>query len=333
MTYAQLRVRPQTTLGLRGFLDPARPSHKWCLAATVSLSGFLVGMSQMAVQVALPQIMTGFGLYPDHAQWVITAYTIAGALVVPAVGWLGQRLGNRRLYFLSLLVFLTTSTLCAFAWSGTALITLRILQGLGGGSIAPMTMTFLSGVFPPDQRGRAMGFFGMGQTAGPILGTALGGYLTEYLSWRMVFLINTVPGVLCLVMVLLVLPNLRDEGKPTFDGFGLLSLATMLVSLLVALSQGHREGWDAPFIQRLFVVAGVAFVAFLVRELSSADPLIDLRLYTNRTFAAVSGLMLLFFMAFTGSTFLQVILVQRLLDYTPQRRLGSFSYRALWRWR
>ena len=191
MTHAETRVRPQTTPGLRGLLDPARPSHKWYLAATVSLSGFLVGMSQMAVQVALPQIMTGFGLDLDHAQWVITAYTIAGALVVPAVGWLGQRLGNRRLYFLSLLVFLTTSTLCAFAWSGPALIALRLLQGLGGGSIAPMTMTFLSGVFPPDQRGRAMGFFGMGQTAGPILGTALGGYLTEYLSWRMVFLINT----------------------------------------------------------------------------------------------------------------------------------------------
>jgi DHA2 family multidrug resistance protein len=91
----------------------------------------------------------------------------------------------------------------------------------------------------------------------------------------------------------------------------------MLVSLLVALSQGHREGWDAPFIQRLFIVAGVAFVVFLARELFSADPLIDLRLYSNRTFAAVSGLMLLFFMTFTGSTFLQVILVQRLLDYTP----------------
>jgi MFS family permease len=101
-------------------------------------------MSQMAVQVALPRIMTGFGLDLDHAQWVITAYTIAGALVVPAVGWLGQRLGNRRLYFLSLFVFLTTSTLCAFAWSGPALITLRILQGLGGGSIAPIHYRTLS---------------------------------------------------------------------------------------------------------------------------------------------------------------------------------------------
>ena len=317
MTPHKAQAQPRTMPGLGELLDPARPSHKWWIATTVCLSGFLVCMSQMAVQIALPQIMTGFGLDLDEAQWIVTAYTIAGALVVPTVGWLGQRLGNRTLYLLSLLIFLTTSTLCAFAWSGTSLIAFRILQGLGGGAIAPMTMTFLSGVFPPQQRGRAMGIFGMGQTAGPILGTALGGYLTEYLSWRTVFFVNTAPGVLCLALVLLVLPNVREEGKPGLDVAGLLSLAVMLVSLLVALSQGHREGWDAPRIQHLFVVAGVAFITFLICEVSSATPLVDLRLYTNVTFAAISVIMLLFFMAFTGSTFLQVILVQRLLDYTP----------------
>jgi MFS transporter, DHA2 family, multidrug resistance protein len=236
---------------------------------------------------------------------------------VPAVGWFGQRLGNRTLYLLSLLVFLSSSALCACAWSGTALIVFRTLQGLGGGPIPPMTMTFLSSVFPPEQRGRAMGLFGMGQTAGPILGTVLGGYLTEYLSWRMVFLINIAPGAVCLALVLLVLPHIREAETHALDGAGLLSMSVFLVSLLVALSQGQQEGWDAPVIQRLLVVAGVAFVAFIACELSGATPLIDLRLYTNVTFAAVSAIMLLFFMSFTGSTFLQVLLVQRLLDYTP----------------
>jgi EmrB/QacA subfamily drug resistance transporter len=287
------------------------------MAATVSLSGFLVSMSQMAVQVALPQIMTVFGLNLEHAQWIVTAYTIAGALVVPAVGWLGHRLGNRTLYLLSLLVFLTTSVLCAFAWSGASLIAFRIVQGLGGGPIPPMTMAFLSSVFPPQQRGMAMGLFGLGQTAGPILGAVLGGYLTEYLSWRTIFLINTVPGVLCLVLVRLLVPHVREEGKPALDGVGLLTLGVFLVSLLVALSQGHREGWDAPWIQRLFVVAGVALVAFIACEVYSAAPLVDLQLYTNMTFAAASAVILLFFMSFTGSTFLQVLLVQRVLDYTP----------------
>jgi len=317
MVHVTTMTHPTRMARLSGLLDPARPTHKWCLAATVSLSGFLVSMSQMAVQVALPHLMAALRLDLDHAQWMITAYTIAGALMVPAVGWLGQRLGNRRLYCLSLALFLTASTLCAVAWSGPALMAFRILQGLGGGAIVPMTMTFLSGVFPPEHRGRAMGLFGMGQTAGPIVGTVLGGYLTTYLSWRMVFCLSIAPGVLCLIMGGLVLPHLREEGHTTFDGIGFLSLAIMLVSLLVALSQGHRVGWHTPWIQRLFVVAGVALVLFLARELSSAAPFVDLRLYTNRTFAAASALLVLFFMAFTGSTFLQVLLLQRLLHYTP----------------
>jgi DHA2 family multidrug resistance protein len=307
----------QTTSSLRGLFDPARPSHKWWVAATVSLSGFLVTMSQIAVQVALPQIMTVFGLNLDQAQWIVTAYVIAGAILVPAVGWLGRRLGNRTLYFSSFLIFVITSLLCAFSWSGSSLIAFRILQGLGGGPIPPMTMTFLSSVFPPHQRGMAMGLFGMGQTAGPILGTVLGGYLTEYLSWRMIFFLNTIPGVVCLVLMLLVLPNVREEGRPAFDGIGLLTMGIFLVSLLVALTQGNQEGWDAPFIQRLFIVAGVAFVTFITWELCCKEPLIDLRLYTNVTFTLVSAVILLFFMSFTASTFLQVILVQRLLDYTP----------------
>ena len=302
-----------------GLFDPARPSHRWWVAATVAVSGLLVGMNQTAMQIALPQIMTVFGLNLDQAQWLVIAYVIAGAMLVPAVGWLGNRLGNRTFYLLSLSVFVVGSALCALAWSGPSLITCRVLQGLGGGPIAPMTMMFLSNVFPPAQRGRAMGLFGMGQTAGPILGTVLGGYLTEYLSWRMVFLLNVGPGMVCVVLVLLVLPNVREAVHQAFDLAGLLTLGTCLVSLLVALSWGQQEGWDAPLIQRLLLVAGVAFVAFLACELLIEAPLVDLRLYRNVTFSAVSGVMLLYFMVFTASTFLQVILMQRLLDYTPSQ--------------
>ena len=245
------------------------------------------------------------------------AYVIAGAMLVPAVGWLGNRLGNRTLYLLALAVFVTGSALCALAWSGPSLIAFRMMQGLGGGPIPPMTMLFLSSVFPPAQRGRAMGLFGMGQTAGPILGTVLGGYLTEYLSWRMVFLLNVVPGLVCVVLVLLV-PNVREAAQQAFDLAGLLTLGIGLVSLLVALSWGQQEGWDAPLIQRLLLLAGAAFVAFLACELLTDAPLVDLRLYRNVTFSAVSGVMLLYFMVFTASTF-WVILMQRLLDYTPSQ--------------
>jgi DHA2 family multidrug resistance protein len=248
---------------------------------------------------------------------VVTAYVIAGAVLVPAVGWLGNWLGNRTLYLLGLCVFITNSALCALAWSGPSLITFRILQGLGGGPIPPMTMMFLSNAFPPEQRGMAMGFFGMGQTAGPIIGTVIGGYLTEYLSWRMVFFLNVIPGLVCIVLIFLILPNVREEVQHAFDLAGLLTMGIFLVSLLVALTQGQREGWDAPVIQRLFVVAGVAFVTFIACELLAEHPLVDLRVYANVSFSAASVVILMFFMIFTASTFMQVILMQRLLDYTP----------------
>jgi MFS family permease len=228
---AKLKARPHGS----GILDPAKPSHRWWVAATVMLSSFLVPMSQSAMQVALPQIMTVFGLDLDQAQWIVTAYVIAGAMVVPAIGWLGNWLGNRTFYVLALSFFVTNSALCALAWSGPSLIAFRILQGLGGGPISPMTMMFLSTVFPLEQRGLAMGLFGMGQTAGPILGTVIGGYLTEYLSWRMVCFMNVAPGVLSIALVLLVLPDVRDEVQRALDLAGLFTMGAFLVSLLVAL--------------------------------------------------------------------------------------------------
>ena len=305
--------------GSGGLIRPDSPAYKWWVAFTVTLSCFLVTMSQNAVQVALPPIMTTFGLNLDRAQWVVTGYMIAGAMLVPAVGWLGNRLGNRTLYVLSLLTFLAGSTLCAFAWSGASLIVFRILQGLGGGPIMPMTVTLLAGAFPPEQRGIAVGIMGIGIAFGPGVGPVIGGYLTDYLSWRMVFLVLLAPGLVCVVLTVLVLPNTREAQRRSLDVIGLLAMSVFLVSLLVALSRGHREGWDAPLIQGLFMTAAVALVLFLVWERHTKEPLIDLRIYTNVTFSAVSVLVLIFFMNFMISTFLQTILLQRLLDYTPAR--------------
>jgi MFS transporter, DHA2 family, multidrug resistance protein len=317
MAHLDAISKPQKGLHKGGLLDSARPSRRWWVAATVMLSSFLVPMSQSAMQVALPQMMTVFGLDLDQAQWIVTAYVIAGAMLVPAIGWLGNWLGNRTFYVLCLSLFVANSALCALSWIGSSLIAFRILQGFGGGPISPMTMMFLSNVFPPERRGLAMGLFGMGQTSGPIMGTVIGGYLTEYLSWRMVFFLNVAPGVVCIMLVLLVLPNVREEVQHAFDLAGILTMGVFLVSLLVALSRGQRDGWDAPFIQRLFVVAGAALVSFIARELLAKEPLVDLRVYANVTFAAISAIILLFFMTFTASTFLLVILMQRLLEYPP----------------
>jgi DHA2 family multidrug resistance protein len=281
------------------------------------LSAFLVVVNASTVNVTLPPMMTAFGLNLDQAQWIITAYMIASAVLIPMVGWLGNWLGNRNLLLLSLLVFVGSSILCGLAWSGPTLILFRVLQGIGGGPITPMVMVFLSAVFPEQQRGLAMGLYGMASAFGPAVGPVLGGYITEHLSWRMVFYMNVLPGILCIALVLLVIPNTREAARRSLDLAGLLTLVVFLVSLLMALTQGHQQGWDAPYIRRLLLTAGVAGVTFVLLEWFQREPLIDLRLYTNLAFAGVSLAILLNSMTFWGTGFLQTILLQRLLDYTP----------------
>jgi EmrB/QacA subfamily drug resistance transporter len=311
---------PTRTGGLlrRGLgLTSHSTAYKWWVAATVMLSAFLVVASGATVNVALPSMMTAFGLNLDQVQWVMTAYMIAGAVLIPTIGWLGNRLGNRALFLSSLLVFVGSSVLCGLAWDGTSLIAFRVLQGLGGGPITPMAMVLLNDAFPERQRGLAMGLYGTAGAFGPAIGPVIGGYVTEYLNWRMVFYLNLAPGVMCMVLALLVLPNTREAVRRPLDLSGLVTMAVFLVSLLLALSQGQRLGWDSPFIQRLFVVAALSFVLFLGLQLLRTEPLVDLRLYKNLPFALASLIIFINSMNFWGTNFLQTILMQRLLDYTP----------------
>ncbi len=287
------------------------------MAAAVMLNAFMVIMNNATVNLALPPMMTAFGFNLDQVQWVITAYMIASAVMVPTVGWLGSLLGNRNLFVAGLVIFVVSSVLCGMAWDGNSLIFFRVLQGLGSGPISPMSMVFLTQVFPPQQRGLAMGLYGLGISCGPVVGPVLGGYVTEYFNWRMVFYMNAVPGVLGIILAMLVLPKTREAAAPPLDLPGLVMMTIFLVSLLIALSQGRRHGWDDPYIQRLFITAAVSFVAFLAIELLRQEPLIDLRLYKNIPFAAVSLAVFLMSLGFWGTGFLQTFLLQRLLDYTP----------------
>lgn len=310
-------IQTESVARSRRLISPERESYKWWVTGTVMFSAFLTVMSGATVNVALPPMMTAFGLSLDQVQWVITAYMIAGAVLIPTVGWLGNWLGNRNLFLASLLVFVGGSALCGVAWSGTTLIVFRIIQGIGGGPIVPMAMVLLSGAFPLQQRGLAMGLYGLGVAFGPAIGPVLGGYVTDHLNWRMVFYLNVPGGLLCMLLVAVVIPNTRDAVRRSLDVAGLVTMTIFLVSLLIALSQGQRLGWDSSYIQRLFVLAGASGVLFLAIELTRDEPLLDLRLFKNLAFAAVALAILINAMNFWGTNFLQTILLQRLLDYTP----------------
>ncbi len=307
------------TIGQRQepWISPDSPNYKWWVAATVMLNAFMVIMNNATINLALPPMMTAFGFNLDQVQWVITAYMIATAVMVPTVGWLGNVLGNRNVFLFGLVVFVISSALCGMAWSGSSLIFFRILQGLGSGPISPMAMVFLTQVFPPQQRGLAMGLYGLGISCGPVIGPVLGGYVTEHFNWRMVFYMNALPGLLGIVLVMLVIPKTRESGSRSIDLPGLATMTIFLISLLIALSQGRRIGWNDPYILRLFIIAAISFVAFLAIELHHKEPLIDLRLYKNIPFAAVSLAVFLMSLGFWGTGFLQTFLLQRLLGYTP----------------
>ena len=303
--------------GLRVRVTPESPSYKWWVAGIIMLSVFMVMMNISTASLALPPIMTNLSLSLDEVQWVINAYMIASAVVIPTVGWLGNVLGNRNLLLCSLALFVSGSVLCGLAWSGSALIAFRVLQGMGGGPMLPMAMTFVTQAFPPQQRGLAVGLYGLGASFGPVVGPVLGGYLTEYIHWRMIFFINLLPGLIGILLVLAILPQTREKVRRRLDTPGLIALATFLVSLLLALSLGRHYGWDSSFIQRCLVIAGLSLIALVAIELSRKQPLIELRLLANPGFAAALLAVLVIFMAFYSNIFLQAFMLQRLLDYTP----------------
>ena len=269
--------------------------------------------------MALPSIMTTLSMSLDEVQWVMTAYMIASAVVIPTVGWLGNVLGNRNLLLFSVALFVIGSVLCGLAWNGSTLIAFRILQGMGGGPVLPMALLFVTQAFPPPQRGLAVGLFALGGSCGLVIGPLLGGYLTEYVHWRMVFYVNLIPGLIGILLILLTLPQSREKERRKLDAPGLVALVSFLVSLLLALSLGRRHGWDSAFIQRCFVIAAAAFVALVAIELSRKQPLIELRLLANPAFAAAMAVVLVSFMAFYCTIFLQPLMLQRLFDYEPLR--------------
>jgi DHA2 family multidrug resistance protein len=221
-----------------------RPSYKWWVTWTIMLGAFLFALDSTIVNIAIPNIMASIGADLNQIQWVLIIYMIGMAVVMPAVGWLSDLVGHKWLYTGSLALFTISSALCGMAWSPYSLIFFRCIQGLGAGAIAPTAMAIIFQVFPPQQRGLAMGIYSLGWTFGPILGPTLGGYLTDTISWRAIFYINIPLGIVGVALAASIMAaDLSGRRSRRLDLLGLVTMATGVVTLLMALSQGNREGW------------------------------------------------------------------------------------------
>jgi DHA2 family multidrug resistance protein len=244
------------------------------------------------VNVALSDIRASFGTPLDQIAWVSTGYMMANVVVIPMTGWLQRRFGFRRYFTGSILLFILASALCGIAWNLPSLVAFRILQGVGGGAIIPTAQSLLFARYPKQEHGTASGLFGLGAVTGPLLGPTVGGYLIEIASWHWIFLINVPIGLFAAYMAWrhIEQPHYEPSKEPV-DSTGIGLLAVGMASLQYVLEEGNRDGWfDSKVIMLLAAVAAVALVTFIVHELETPNPVVDLRVFANRSYAAATGI-------------------------------------------
>ncbi|RUM89343.1 MAG: MFS transporter [Thermovibrio sp.] len=286
---------------------------------------FMTLLDTTIVDIALPHMMSTFHARTDEIQWVIISYMVASAVAMPVVGWLGGRLGHRNTYILGIGLFTLMSALCGIAPNLNLLILSRIFQGIGEGLAVPMTMTLLFEIFPPNKRGIAMGMFALGATFGPSLGPTLGGYITEHFSWRWIFYVNILPGILVVYFLYLLLEERRDEKKQSLDVLGLVLLALSLSSLLVSLSKGNDWGWRDEKTISLLYLSFVSAVLFFLWELRVRNPLLRLELFKYKNFRYPVLALTLFGMGVYASYFLLPLYLEKLRGF-PTIKAGEILF-------
>ena len=299
---------------------PQHDNYKWFVLANIMLGTFMAVLDSTIVNVGLPKIMASFGVGIDKIEWVITAYMLSMAVMLPTSGWLADKFGYKRLYFMGLLMFTIGSMLCGMSNDENTLILSRIIQGLGAGTIQPLGMAIITREFPPHQRGVALGFWAIAAAASVSFGPLIGGYLVDNFSWQLIFDVNIPFGIAAMVFTILIQKEYFNPRVGKFDLIGFISVVIFLPVLLYALSEGsaasNSAGWGAPYILFCFAISTIALSVFITHELTCNNPLIDLRLLSNYNFGMGNMVMLIFSMGMFGSTFLLPLYLQNSMGYT-----------------
>jgi len=296
---------------------------------------FMEVLDTTVVNVSLPHIAGSLSASVDEATWALTSYLVANAIVLPITGWLANYFGRKRVLIAAVFGFTAASFLCGVAPSLGVLIFFRILQGATGGCLQPLSQAVMLEAFPPQDRGKAMALWGLGIVVAPMLGPVIGGWLTDNWSWRWVFYINLPVGLASVIMTRLYIfdpPYIRRSGKG-IDYWGIGLLAVGIGALQIVLDKGQEEDWfGSRWIVALVAIAAAGLVLFLWREWSARDPVVQLRVFKDRTYATGVFLMTILGFVLYGSLLLVPIFLQTLLGYPAleagiamaPRGLGSF---------
>lgn len=293
--------------------------NKWIIALTVMLPTLIEIVDTSVVNVALDHIRGSLSAGIDESTWTITSYLVSNAIIIPITGWLSRMFGRKRYLIFSISLFTISSFLCGSAWSLGSLIFFRILQGIGGGALQPISQSILLETFPPKQHGMAMAVFGVGIMFGPIVGPLLGGWITDNWSWHWIFYINIPIGIISILMAFFFItdpPYLR-QSKMKIDYWGLALLATSLGCLQIVLDKGQQENWfSSNFIAWMSIISVVSMVLFIIVELFAEHPVVNLRTFKNISFSTGNLVMFFAFFNLFASIVLLPIYLQSLMGYT-----------------
>ena len=304
------------------------PKHNpWLIALTVTLATFMEVLDTSIANVALPHMAGSLGASQEEATWVLTSYLVSSAVVLPISGWLSNRFGRKRFYMTCVAMFTLCSLLCGFANTLPLLIVARILQGAGGGGLAPSEQGILADTFPVEKRGQAFALYGMAVVVAPAIGPTLGGWITDNYNWHWIFFINLPIGLLSLYLSNRMVedpPFLKarreqaTKARVDFVGLGLVALGVGCLEF--TLDKGQEKDWfGSPMIVAFAVTALVTLVVFAVWEWRHEDPIVDLKLLRNRNFGTAVFLQLILGMVLFGSTVLIPQYLQSLLGYTAEQ--------------
>jgi MFS transporter, DHA2 family, multidrug resistance protein len=318
------------TTGSRSWTPAFNP---WLIAASVMLATFMEVLDTSVANVALPHIAGNLSASTEESTWVLTSYLVSNAIILPAANWFGRRFGRKRFLIICIVLFTISSAMCGAAASLGMLIVARIAQGAGGGALQPIAQAVLMESFPTEKRGSAMAVFGLGVVVAPIIGPTLGGWITDNYSWRWIFYINVPIGALAVFMANTFVedpPYIKEQrpGRIDYVGFGLMALA--LGTLQLVLDKGQEEDWFASnLITMAAIFSLVALAAFIIWELRSKEPIVNLAVLANRNFAVGTLLMVAMGIVLYSTIALLPLFLQTLMGYPAVTSGMAVSPRGL----
>lgn len=257
----------------------------WPVMTAIFFGAFLSILGISMINIALPILITDFHSELSVVQWTLTGFMLSLGTIAPLTGYLGDKMGYKKVYLFAMIGFVIFSLLCGLSWNIGSLITFRIIQGLFTGLIVPVTMTIIFQVIPKERQPFAVSIWGLSAMLAPAFGPTISGWLIQQLSWKWLFFINVPIGLVAIVFIIMMIPNYRLSTAKSLDKLGLVTVILSSVSVLIALSQGHHWGWVSFKTLGLFVLGVLMLGVFIVRELTAKQPLLDLHVFRNVRFS------------------------------------------------